>query len=473
MALNSASRAACFSIIVFSVAVTGSFFDEHEKPWYVALSNLPFPHYYALDVDASNTTLPLQNVAADSFLVEFYAPWCPHCQHFAPEVERLALAAQRLNDGASLAVITVDCVKYFAACDAYGVQGFPTLLWGKRSNWLEGAQARHRKGGISRIMPEHHTAEDVALQLGTHAHLTMDVSRVSAADPWRLSRSHATSAPGHASSASLWDAQVATALLLHNALAQHPYSNESRSTAQDRLRSFLGFLSQRFPDAHCRASLSSLHQRLGTNWARLEATFSDMEASKVQYALRPDMLEKTWKLCGANWAEYAQGWHSCIGSVPGKRGYTCGIWTLFHSVAARTSDDMAFHDLESIRAIVEHFFDCQDCRDHFLKIPLERRSVRTKRDAQLWLWHAHNIVNWRVGRLEAENRDGDPAFPKMQWPGAAECPTCRTAASGSFLRRSSGVERGVFASIEDAIQSEGWNLDQVFAFLDNFYGRPS
>eukprot|EP01045_Picozoa_sp_COSAG04_P047740 COSAG04_NODE_17972_length_454_cov_1.177465_1_plen_111_part_10 len=25
-------------------------------------------------------------------LMEFYAPWCPHCQHFAPEVERIGQA---------------------------------------------------------------------------------------------------------------------------------------------------------------------------------------------------------------------------------------------------------------------------------------------------------------------------------------------------------------------------------------------
>lgn len=480
MAFRLAPCETCFSIFFFAIVVAGAFHDESEQPWYESLASLPFPHYYATDLDAANIDLPLQNFTAETMLVEFYAPWCPHCQHFAPEVERLALAAQRLNGGASLAVATVDCVKFAASCVAYGVDSFPTLMWGRRSDWLAGANAsRHHGRGITRIMPERNTAESVASLLGSRAHLLVDVSRVSRADPLRLDQAHGWSVSASASSAAdPWDAQVAAALLLHNALAQHTYTNTTRGIFEGRLQSFVGFLSQRFPDTRCRASLLVLQERLQSNWVSLEETstgfmFSELEVSEVQHRLSSDKLEQTWRLCGTSWADYGQGWHGCRGSWPGKRGYTCGIWTLFHSIAARSSDDTAFHDLERIRAIVEHFFDCQECRDHFLKIPLERSDVHTKRDVQLWLWNAHNIVNRRVGRLETDNGDGDPAFPKIQWPGAAECPECRTATSQSFLRSNVGGGRGVVAGLNDAVQREGWVLDQVVASLDSFYGRPS
>ena len=62
-------------------------------------------------------------------LVEFYAPWCPHCQHFAPELERLGAAVNGRPDAdppvapVSALIARVDCVADRALCEAYGIKG--------------------------------------------------------------------------------------------------------------------------------------------------------------------------------------------------------------------------------------------------------------------------------------------------------------------------------------------------------------
>ena len=82
----------------------------------------------------------------------------------------------------------------------------------------------------------------------------------------------------------------------------------------------------------------------------------------------------------------------------------------------------------------KHFFPCDDCRSHFLDMAKEAGdSVRTKRDAVLFAWRAHNRVNARLAAAEARGDDvgsGDPAYPKVQWPTAEQCEACRAPVVG-------------------------------------------
>uniref|UniRef100_A0A8B9L2H9 Protein disulfide-isomerase A3 n=1 Tax=Astyanax mexicanus TaxID=7994 RepID=A0A8B9L2H9_ASTMX len=58
----------------------------------------------------------------DTLLVEFFAPWCGHCQRLAPEYEA---AATRLKGTVSLA--KVDCTVNSKTCETFVVNGYPTL----------------------------------------------------------------------------------------------------------------------------------------------------------------------------------------------------------------------------------------------------------------------------------------------------------------------------------------------------------
>ncbi|KAJ6123013.1 hypothetical protein N7512_005478 [Penicillium capsulatum] len=57
-------------------------------------------------------------------IVEFYAPWCGHCQNLKPAYEK---AAQNLNGLAKVAAINCDDDDHKPFCGQMGVQGFPTL----------------------------------------------------------------------------------------------------------------------------------------------------------------------------------------------------------------------------------------------------------------------------------------------------------------------------------------------------------
>jgi len=56
------------------------------------------------------------------FLVEFFAPWCGHCQRLAPEWEK---AATNLKGIVPLG--KVDCTVHQSLCSQYQVQGYPTI----------------------------------------------------------------------------------------------------------------------------------------------------------------------------------------------------------------------------------------------------------------------------------------------------------------------------------------------------------
>lgn len=58
----------------------------------------------------------------DVWLVEFFAPWCGHCQRLAPEWEK---AAKELEGKAKLGA--VDATIHNALANKYGVRGYPTI----------------------------------------------------------------------------------------------------------------------------------------------------------------------------------------------------------------------------------------------------------------------------------------------------------------------------------------------------------
>uniref|UniRef100_A0A4W4GCZ6 Protein disulfide-isomerase n=1 Tax=Electrophorus electricus TaxID=8005 RepID=A0A4W4GCZ6_ELEEL len=76
------------------------------------------------DVLVLNTDSAFDHAVAghETMLVEFFAPWCGHCQRLAPEYET---AATRLKGTVPLA--KVDCTANSETCGRFGVNGYPTL----------------------------------------------------------------------------------------------------------------------------------------------------------------------------------------------------------------------------------------------------------------------------------------------------------------------------------------------------------
>ncbi|KAI6188880.1 Sulfhydryl oxidase [Aphelenchoides besseyi] len=138
-------------------------------------------------------------------------------------------------------------------------------------------------------------------------------------------------------------------------------------------------------------------------------------------------------------------WQHCKGSSPQYRGYTCGLWTTFHTLTIHTymntmkspENNKKVNPLQPLKAIqgwVNSFFGCQDCKGHFMrmtteKFPMTAQRVRHPHDMFMYLWRAHNIVN---NRLHGDVTE-DPQFLKYQFPPFFLCPTCHSG--GQFSRR--------------------------------------
>ncbi len=127
-----------------------------------------FPRLFLRTVSAQNFTASLSE-AAPYVMLEFLAPWCPHCRHFVRDMERLGMlgadgsqihvdrrghgadahrvlarAGQTFNNRTSpVRVGSVDCVNDWQVCEVFNIKGYPTLKFGPR-----GVQALRTAGAL-------------------------------------------------------------------------------------------------------------------------------------------------------------------------------------------------------------------------------------------------------------------------------------------------------------------------------------
>ncbi|KAF6172336.1 hypothetical protein GIB67_024958 [Kingdonia uniflora] len=146
----------------------------------------------------------------------------------------------------------------------------------------------------------------------------------------------------------------------------------------------------------------------------------------------------------------------CRGSKNDTRGFSCGLWVLFHSLSIRIGDEESQVVFTTICDFIQNFFVCEECRQHFygmcssVSTPFNKTS-----EFALWLWDAHNNVNKRLMKEEETMETGDPKFPKIMWPTKQLCPSCYLIPS----RNKNGTV------------SVDWNKDEVFKFLVGYYGK--
>lgn len=487
--------------------------DGEEESWFERVMNAPFPELFATELSAENFDDFLIQSSEGFALVDFYAPWCPHCVHFAPDYERLAAGIKRFNeksggdcgeDDLCIFAATVDCVQNADLCEEFKIQSYPTLRFGRRTDWIDHDK---RKEELDTVDVEgERTAEAVADWIETKTEHGVQLSKdglLPNRDEFKTLL-HSGGAPGGSAfqggasggasggiaskpAVDLWDVKLGVAVWLHQILLSHTFDIEDTSVEPRKtLLELVSLLERNFPGGDnnaCRDSLRRLRKDhlVGAGWSQLANNVGDAEKKA---SVDPKALEKTWRLCGeASWVAYGAGWHGCQGTLPGTRGFTCGLWSLFHGLVNNSEDDeQARTDLETLRQAIWYFFDCEDCRNHFFQLPFDPSEIKTRRDAALWLWDAHNQVNARVAKIEEEHQDGDPAWPKRQWPSPNLCPNCRIQESFSSLIQTTDAtaeepetppapHKGASLAerLKEAKANEGWDVDAAYAFLQEYY----
>ena len=144
-------------------------------------------------------------------------------------------------------------------------------------------------------------------------------------------------------------------------------------------------------------------------------------------------------------------WSKQCSKTDDRGGYSCGLWSLMHIISvgvierhravlgAQDQVSTAFV-AKTMRNYIDHFFECEQCREYFVEMfdtcgfnHCKRFKQSTKRlppqeswdEVALWLWEVHNDVNLKI--FEAVNQRGSSKhkLDLAAWPPAERCSDCR------------------------------------------------
>jgi len=387
-------------------------------------------------------------------LVEFYMPWCGHCQHFAPEYARVAETLR----GSDVRAYAVDCVVHGRICKEFALTGYPSVLLGtKRDFGSRDVKAITKFTG-------HHTAGDVVKwvdsELGTafaSGGVGAELVKEAVRGDERVMIASSSAAAGTFARAHAADIERATIEMYAQMTSEAVLT--TNSDAREAFLDFITLAAAAHPIDACHRGLTAVVGAFDAAWP-LDGSRSTNE---IRAALTRDV-----RVCGnarGDDATVVPQWVECAGSVPGLRGYTCGVWTTLHALAARAPTSPGVTNASFIRAVkgwVRHFFPCEECRAHFLSMLSARETsfddYSARADgASMWMWRAHNIVNARLAKEVAEDVANasvattahDPKFPKVQFPTKSTCSRC-------YARAETGGE-------------DVWDEIRVSEFLHMYY----
>ncbi|KAL3666731.1 hypothetical protein V7S43_008354 [Phytophthora oleae] len=364
----------------------------------------------------SLSTASYDNMLKDSdtvWLVDYYAPWCPHCRHFAPEWERVANFYAKTD---KVQVGAVDCTKNSEICNNEHIYGYPGVKLHHVPADAEKAAmmprgARNSKSVIDwaeRLMEEHGiksgvNMEDLAAQLNNFRNdgVAADGNDEEIINDQSLEMKYRR----------LHDAGIAAVSTFQNGFFMG--ANVLEGERYNVALMWVEVLAASFPMEKNRQALQLLVESMKTSnhwnhadWKLLMNKWKQLVSDKTFPAnLFVSSEDESWAFC---------------------KTYTCGLWTLFHSITVTevkvgkksvTQPWKPSRIMAAIRMYVKHFFGCEECREHFLasnpESIIEELAISDGKGPHavaFWIWKMHNTVN--------------KVLRKDQWPSKAACPIC-------------------------------------------------
>ncbi|KAL3930910.1 MAG: hypothetical protein SGBAC_011557 [Bacillariaceae sp.] len=354
-------------------------------------------------------------------IVEFYAHWCPHCIHFKPQYIQFARKMKSITQ--DIDVFAVSCVPLDAVCRDQGVNGYPTVML-YQGNSVNGTVIQRnnlhpltilRKLGMS---TDHVQVQEEEVGQPRQDHVNHDAA---------VQTLHKAHFMHRSQQESYNDAHLSLDFALRNGV--FVTNNKLPTKVKTDLQEFLVVVQKTLPPT---APLQPLIEHLIKDFNDIFSNDeADLETAMNQHTGPPS---STWS-------------PACMQHGT---GYTCGLWQLFHivtigaiewnSMSPNTSQQLTpRHVADRIRGFVEHFFQCEECRMHFLheydscSYDQCNRLTNTKvddpskwRELPLWLYETHNGVNARLRkeRLIADEEVEDTTPQEVLWPPKEWCSTC-------------------------------------------------
>lgn len=294
-----------------------------------------------------------------NWIVVFYAHWCGHCQHFAPEFIRIAESFR----GSNFKFGAIDCaaldLSQKDACASNNIRAYPTVLV--------------FKGG-----------EKVGELAKTPDALEKDVKRLINgenvdADPAEKEALVAPPVPIDERIVTPETVMADAKLALYTILKSEVFRGNTEELSTEEKGDLVKLLSV----------CSSIFERE----TACESIRSRIVSSGVPSKKEWIQLVETSFLNSVSSHDFL----SC-------KDFSCGMWRLLHLMSVSGSSLGTARAMESIRFVVEKYFSCEACRVNFLEhydnCDFGRCSGGAMDDyvaLAAWLVRVHNGINSRLG----------------------------------------------------------------------------
>lgn len=321
---------------------------------------------------ATFTSIVQNDTSSTQWVITYYAHWCGHCQHFAPEFIKIA-ETFRPQDGVKFGAI--DCADEAEAslgnadiCKHHDIRAYPTVLLyqrGERKSELAKSPAE-LLADVKKLVDHLPSGIDAAMAEGTtivHAH------------------SAAPSALSSDSFAMIQDAELTLFRLLRNEV----FKGNSETLSAEEMRDL-------------ETLLSLCGDMLLPAPARSACTNLTAEVTALR-TIGQKLTRRAWLALLESEFDPPKHYLTC-------KDFSCGMWRFLHLLTLSGDSEFglsAKKTMELTRFVVGKYFSCEVCRNHFLghydacdfgrcSMPVDVVNVAA------WLSRLHNGVNARLGK---------------------------------------------------------------------------
>eukprot|EP00531_Pseudo-nitzschia_arenysensis_P001725 CAMPEP_0116124578 /NCGR_PEP_ID=MMETSP0329-20121206/5352_1 /TAXON_ID=697910 /ORGANISM="Pseudo-nitzschia arenysensis, Strain B593" /LENGTH=535 /DNA_ID=CAMNT_0003618561 /DNA_START=57 /DNA_END=1661 /DNA_ORIENTATION=+ len=374
-------------------------------------------------------------------IVEFYAHWCPHCQHFRTQFNEFAKQIKGIakTNNLEIDIYAVSCVPHRPICREKGIEGYPKIMVFADENVKEDEGELISYGLI-------HPFKILQLIFEKRGGDTSSILSMMEGQEESTTSNAIALSSGSVDADTFWihktkyDVYCDIYLSFHFAMQHSVFVGKDPpdKKTKDAFGKWIELLSNVLPPSW------PLSVMISEIWKNIE-TVLDSEDNLLGIVDKYPPPKKTWS-------------PSCTRGDP-TMGYTCGLWQLFHAVSVGVvewnennlvGDKHLYYRPRNVgktfRDYIDHFFGCEVCRENFLleydncgHFRCERLIPATGKlgdwkEVPFWLYEVHNGVNERLleERLEKEGRKPTPEEKiAVQWPSRKDCPLCWRA-DGTF-----------------------------------------